>query len=74
MKTTDPGRALVTGLILDVGKFKPPILRDLPARAPFFHNGAAETLDDVVNFYNAKFDLHLTDQEHTDLVAFLSVL
>jgi cytochrome c peroxidase len=74
VKTTDPGRALVTGRIVDVGKFKPPILRDLAIRAPFFHNGAAETLDDVVNFYNAKFDLHLTDQEHDDLVAFLRAL
>ena len=74
VKTTDPGRALVTGLMVDVGKFKPPILRDLAIRAPFFHNGAAETLDDVVNFYNAKFDLHLSDQEHDDLVAFLLAL
>jgi len=74
VKTTDPGRALVTGNLLDVGKFKPPILRDLAVRAPFFHNGAAETLDDVVNFYNAKFDLRLTDQEHDDLVAFLRAL
>ena len=74
VKTTDPGRALVTGNILDVGKFKPPILRNLTVRAPFFHNGAAETLDDVVNFYNAKFDLHLTDPEHDDLVAFLRAL
>jgi cytochrome c peroxidase len=74
VKTTDPGRALVTGLMVDVGKFKPPILRDLAIRAPFFHNGAAETLDDVVNFYNATFDLHLTDQEHDDLVAFLLAL
>ena len=53
--TTDPGRALVTGRIADVGKFKPPILRGLAIRAPFFHNAAAETLDDLVNFYNAKF-------------------
>jgi cytochrome c peroxidase len=72
--TTDPGRALVTGRMIDVGKFKPPILRGLAIRAPFFHNGAAETLDDVVNFYNAIFDLHLTDQQHADLVAFLRVL
>src|SRR5262245_51129544 len=74
VKTTDPGRALVTGRMVDVGKFKPPILRDLAVRAPFFHNGAAETLDDVVNLYNAVFDLHLTDQEHDDLVAFLFAL
>src|SRR5262245_26485479 len=74
VKTTDPGRALVTGRLVDVGRFKPPVLRNLAIRAPFFHNGAAETLDDVVNLYNAIFDLHLTDQEHDDLVAFLRVL
>jgi cytochrome c peroxidase len=74
VQTTDPGRALVSGRLLDVGRFKPPILRALAIRAPFFHNGAAETLDDVVNLYNAVFDLHLTDQQHADLVAFLRVL
>jgi len=74
IETTDPGRALVTGRIADVGKFKPPILRNLATRAPYFHNGAAETLDDLVNFYNARFQLNLTDQEHDDLVAFLRAL
>jgi cytochrome c peroxidase len=74
IKTTDPGRALVTGRIADVGKFKPPILRNLATRAPFFHNAGAETLDDLVNFYNARFELNLTDQEHDDLVAFLRAL
>jgi len=74
IQTTDPGRALVTGRITDVGKFKPPILRNLATRAPFFHNAAAETLDDLVNFYNARSQLNLTDQEHDDLVAFLRAL
>jgi len=34
----------------DVGKTKGPILRGLSARAPYFHNGAAKTLDDAVEF------------------------
>src|SRR4029453_10503517 len=62
-KTTDPRGALVTGPIADAGKFKPPILRNLATRAPFFHNGGAETLDDLVNFYNPMFALTLTDQQ-----------
>jgi hypothetical protein len=33
-----------------------------------------KTLDDLVNFYNAKFQLSLTDQEDDDLVAFLLAL
>jgi cytochrome c peroxidase len=72
--TTDPGRALVTGKWADIGKFKGPILRGLAARPPYFHNGSAAALDDVVNFYNARFALGLSAQEHADLVAFLQTL
>src|SRR5262249_12764386 len=72
VRTTDPGRALVgKGLIADVGKFKPPVLRGFAARAPYFHSGAAIEDDDLVNFYNARFQIGLTDQEKEDLVAFL---
>ena len=39
--TTDPGRALVTGLWKDVGRFKGPFLRGLASRPPYFHNGSA---------------------------------
>src|SRR5439155_11628578 len=42
-RTTDPGRALISGKCADIGKFKGPILRDLAARAPYFHNGSAAT-------------------------------
>jgi cytochrome c peroxidase len=74
VKTTDPGRALVGPhfTIADVGKFKPPVLRGFAARAPYFHSGAAIEDDDLVNFYNARFQIGLTDQEHEDLVAFLT--
>jgi len=51
-----------------------PILRGLSARAPFFHNGSAQTLLDVVHFYETRFGLVLTPQEESDLVAFLSAL
>jgi hypothetical protein len=71
LKTTDPGRATVTGKIADVGKFKPPVLRGFAARAPYFHAGAVIEDDDLVHFYNARFQIGLTDQEHEDLVAFL---
>jgi cytochrome c peroxidase len=72
--TTDPGRALITGKWEDVGKLKGPVLRGLAARAPYFHNGAAEGLKEVVKFYNVRFSMGLTDAEQADLVAFLSVL
>jgi len=74
IKTTDPGRAMISGKWSDVGRFKGPILRALAARAPYFHNGSAATLADVVEFYNTRFNMNLTAQEKSDLVAFLRAL
>jgi hypothetical protein len=74
IQTTDPGRAMITGKWADIGKFKGPILRALAARAPYFHNGSAATLDDVINFYESRFHLVLTEQERSDLIAFLRAL
>ena len=71
IQTTDPGRALVTGKWADIGKFKGPILRGVGLRAPYFHNGSAATLDDVLDFYEGRFGLGLTVQERADLIAFL---
>ena len=71
---TDPGRALITGKWKDVGKFKGPILRALATRAPYFHNGSAKDLNAVVDFYNERFSLGLTQDEMNDLVAFLQAL
>jgi hypothetical protein len=72
--TTDPGRALITGKWRDVGRLKGPILRGLPARAPYFHNGSAKSLDDVVEFYHQRFNIGFTPQEKDDLIAFLRTL
>jgi cytochrome c peroxidase len=72
--TTDLGQALIDGRFDHVGKIKGPILRGLSARAPYFHNGSAQTLLDAVHFYENRFGLVLTPQEESDLVAFLSVL
>lgn len=74
IQTTDPGRALITGAWKDMSKFKGPILRGVAGRAPYFHNGSAATLADVVEFYNERFGLGLTDQEKADLIAFLRSL
>ncbi len=72
--TSDPGKALLTGNCADVGRGKGLILRGLAARAPYFHNGAAATLDQVVDFYNVRFQMNLTPQQHADLVNFLKTL
>jgi hypothetical protein len=73
-QVTDVGRAMITGKCKDVGKTKGPILRGLESRAPYFHNGAAKTLDDAVEFYNLRFNMNLSDQQKKDLVAFLRTL
>jgi cytochrome c peroxidase len=74
INTTDPGRAMISGSFADVGKFKGPILRGLAARAPYFHNGSALSLMDVVDFYDSRFNIGFTAQEKLDLVAFLNSL
>ena len=71
---TDPGRAMITGNCQDIGKLKGPILRGLAARAPYFHNGSASTLLDVVNFYDQRFGIGFTGQQKSDLVNFLNSL
>jgi hypothetical protein len=73
-QVTDPGRAMVTGKWSDIGKFKGPILRAVTARAPYFHDGSAASLEDVVRFYDQRFAIGLSDEEKRDLVAFLRTL
>lgn len=72
-----------------VGAFKTPGLRNVELTAPYFHNGGAATLEQVVELYNrggnfanlniADLDadiqpLGLTAPEKADLVAFLKTL
>ncbi len=73
-QTTDPGLAMLTGKWADIGKFKGPILRGVAARAPYFHNGSAATLRDVIDFYDTRFSIHMNPQQKRDMVAFLSAL
>jgi cytochrome c peroxidase len=74
VQVTDLGRALISGKCADIGKVKGPVLRALAARSPYFHNEAAVTLNDAVNFYDQRFSLSLTAQQKADLVAFLQTL
>lgn len=71
---SDPGRALISGQCKDIGRFKIPSLRGLASRAPYFHDGSARTLLDVVNFYDKRFSIGFTDQQKIDLVNFLETL
>ncbi len=74
VQVSDPGAAMQSGRWADIGKFKVPGLRGLAARPPYFHNGSAASLAEVVQFYNDRFQMSLTPQESSDLVAFLSSL
>ena len=69
------------------GAFKTPTLRDIELTAPYFHDGSAKTLWEVVEHYNRggavrtnlspnmnATELNLTQQEKEDLVAFLQAL
>lgn len=71
---SDAGRGQVTGLWSDLGAFKTPTLRALAARAPYFHNGIAETLDEVIDHYEAHLGFVFTERERRDLLAFLEAL
>ena len=82
---TDTGRARITELSQDVGKFKVPTLRNIAQTAPYMHDGSIQTLQEVVEHFNAGGVGHpnqsslvrplgLTEQQVSDLVAFLGSL
>jgi cytochrome c peroxidase len=76
----------VTGDTADMGRFKPPTLRNIAVTAPYMHDGSIATLEDVIAHYAAGgrrrsartsaflpgFDLSPSDVQ--DLVAFLRAL
>ncbi len=72
--THDPGRALISGLCADIGAITMQQMRGLAARAPYFVNGSAASLRDIVDFYDRRFNIGYSQQEKDDLVNFLSVL
>ncbi len=81
----DTGRYKQVPLRLMKGAFKTPTLRDVTRTAPYFHDGSAATLEEVVRHYNRGGEvktnldpnirpLNLTDEEVADLVAFMEAL
>jgi len=56
------------------GKYRTTPLRGLWQHPPYFHDGSAKTLDDVVDHYNKERTLKLTDAEQKDLVQYLMSL
>jgi cytochrome c peroxidase len=85
VRSSDPGRALVTGdarnpLFDGVNAFKTPSLWGITRTAPYFHDNSAKTLEDVVAHYVRFFEvvsngeLKLSKQDQVDIVAFLKLL
>jgi hypothetical protein len=72
--TQDPRRALLSGLCNDVGAIVLEQFRGLAARAPYFSNGSAATLRDLVDFYDRRYNIGYSGQEKQDLVNFLGAL
>ena len=73
-QVTDLGVAMITGNCEDIGKTKVPVLRGLAGRSQYFHNGSATEIENLINFYNDRFQIGLTPQEMSDLAAFLETL
>ena len=87
---SDPGREGVDHISNHTFAFKVPTLRNIALTAPYMHNGAFKSLDDVVAFYNrgggvgsglrvpnqtlSAKPLLLRPDERHDLVAFLQAL
>jgi cytochrome c peroxidase len=87
MERLDPdvGREVVTGDPADRGRFKTPGLRNVALTPPYFHDGSARSLDNVIELYdeggvaNRNLDprvrpLGLTEDERGDLRRFLESL
>ena len=63
--THDPGRALITGKCIDVGASMTQQSRGLAARAPYFMNGSAANLRELVDFYDRRFNIGYTEVRET---------
>ena len=82
---SDPGRERITLNPADNGKFKTPTLRNIALTAPYMHDGALATLDEVIDFLASGGLPHanrdpemqnfvLSAEEKADLLAFLRAL
>jgi cytochrome c peroxidase len=85
LKSADVGRFAHRKVAAMRGAFKTPTLRDIELTAPYMHNGAYRTLEEVVEHYDRGGDvadnlspeikgLQLSAQEKADLVAFMKTL
>ena len=90
LKLSGPGRAEITKLRGDEGKFATPSLRNVALTAPYMHDGRFTTLEEVVDHYRTGIQhsptldpnlakhtgggIPLSDADRSALVAFLRTL
>ena len=72
--TQDPGRALISGKCNDVGTIVMQQFRGMAGRAPYFSNGSAQSVPELINFYDRRYNMQLRDGERADLANFLTSL
>lgn len=54
--------------------FDTPTLINVAHTAPYFHDGSLDTLADVVEWFNSRFALGLTERQKRDLTAYLEAM
>ncbi|MCP5307527.1 MAG: cytochrome-c peroxidase, partial [Chromatiaceae bacterium] len=73
--TEDLGRQTVTQQDADKHLWRVPTLRNLTYTAPYFHNGAVQSLDEAIRVMaKTQLNKELTKSEVQDIVAFLGAL
>ncbi len=72
--TSDPGLALTTGRCKDIGKITIQNMRGLAARSPYFVNGSANDIEELVDYYERRYRMELSEQERMDVINLMSVL
>ena len=72
--TQDPGRALISGKCNDVGTIVMQQFRAVASRAPYFSNGSAANLRELIDFYDRRYAIGYTEREKRDLENFMGTL
>ena len=70
--TSDPGRLLLTGQPADLNAMDTTQLRGISRTAPYFHNNAAATLEEVLDHYDAFFRFVVRTSPPPNLPAIVS--
>lgn len=74
-EVTDEGRFAITGEEADMHAFKVPSLLNIAETGPYLHDGSITTLEEIVPLMAThQLNKELTDDQITDIVAFLNAL